>query len=54
MSEKDIRKLKKITDDQELMLECVRLILNKNKIDHLNDILADSKKLYDFIIVKRG
>lgn len=53
MSDKIIGKLKKIENDKELMLECVRLILNKNKIHHLNDILAESKKLYDFIVEER-
>ncbi len=53
MSEKDIRKLKKIEGDRDLMLECVRLILNKNKVDHLNDILSESKKLYNFIVEER-
>jgi hypothetical protein len=53
MSEKDIKKLKKIENDRELMLECVKLILNKNKIHHLNDILSESRKLYDFIVEDR-
>jgi|GEM_PF-4818056 len=49
MSEEEIKGL----SDQELMLKCVELILSKNKIHHLNDILDESKKLYDFIITKR-
>ncbi len=49
MSEEEINGL----SDQELMLKCVELILSKNKIHHLNDILDESKKLYDFIIAKR-
>lgn len=53
MSEKEINKLKKIDSDRELMLECVRLILGKNKIDHLNDILNESRKLYNFIVEDR-
>lgn len=53
MSEKEINKLKKIKSDRELMLECVRLILGKNKIDHLNDILNESRKLYNFVIEER-
>jgi hypothetical protein len=53
MSDKEINKLKKIDSDRELMLECVRLILGKNKIDHLNDILNESRKLYNFIVEDR-
>ena len=53
MSEKEINKLKKIDNNQELMFKCVELILNKNKIHCLNDILAESKKLYDFIVEDR-
>jgi hypothetical protein len=53
MSEKEISKLKKIKSDRELMLECVRLILGKNKIDHLNDILSESRKLYNFVVEER-
>lgn len=49
MSEKELKDLKKIKNDQELMLKCVELILSKNKIHFLNDILDESKKLYDFI-----
>jgi len=49
MSNEEVGKL----NDQELMLKCVELILNKNKIHHLNDILDESKKLYDFIVSKR-
>lgn len=53
MSDKEIKKLKKIENDRDLMLECVRLILNKNKIHHLNDILDESRKLYNFIVEER-
>lgn len=49
MSEEEIGKL----SDQELMLKCVELILSKNKIHHLDDILHESKKLYDFIVSER-
>lgn len=54
MSEKEIRELGRIESNQELMLKCVELVLNKNKIHHLNDILDESKKLYEFIIEKRS
>jgi hypothetical protein len=39
--------------DKELMLKCVELILNKNKVHHLTDILIESEKLYEFIVAKR-
>ncbi len=35
--------------DQALLLKCVELILSKNKITHLDDIIAESQKLFNFI-----
>ena len=42
-------KSNKEKSDQELLLKCVELILNKNKVHHLNDIIAESQKLFNFI-----
>jgi hypothetical protein len=35
--------------DQELLLKCVELISNKSKVHHLNDIIVESQKLFDFV-----
>lgn len=53
MSEIELYNLSNINNNQELMLECVKLILNKNKIDHLDEIINDSKKLFNFIISQK-
>ncbi len=43
LTEKDI-------GNDELLLRCVELILKKNKIDRLKDVLDESRILYDFIV----
>lgn len=35
--------------DQDLLIKCVKLILNKSKVHHLNDIMVESQKLFDFV-----
>lgn len=45
MSEEEIKHL----NEDEIMLECVKLILQKNNIHRLEDLLTESQKLYKFI-----
>ena len=45
MSEEEIKHL----NEDEIMLECVKLILQKNNIHRLEDLLTESKKLFNFI-----
>ena len=45
VSEEEIKHL----NEDEIMLECVKLILQKNNIHRLEDLLIESKKLFNFI-----
>ena len=45
MSEEEIKHL----DDNEIMLECIRLILQKKNIDRVEDIMTESLKLFNFV-----
>ncbi len=51
MSDEDFNRLiEKGLGDDELLLRCVELILKKNSVDRLKDVLNESKELYDFIV----
>jgi hypothetical protein len=45
----DLKTKKHNLSDQDLLLKCVELILSKNKVHHLNDVIEESKKLFNFI-----
>lgn len=68
MSDKEIKELKQIKGDRELMLKCVELILEKSELSdqqlmlksielilskantrHLEDVIKESERLFNFI-----
>lgn len=51
MSNEEFNRLtEKGLGDDELLLRCVELILKKNSVDRLKDVLDESRILYDFIV----
>lgn len=51
MSNEEFNRLtEKGLSDDELLLRCVELILKKNSIDRLKDVLDESRELFNFIV----
>lgn len=51
MSDEDFNLLtEKGLGDEELLLRCVELILKKNSVDRLKDVLDESRELFNFIV----